>query len=491
MLRQRQLAGPPTGPFTLNKDSLQAQNLIGWATFIAGRFGNDGLGALYTLAGSNTWAVTNLGPAYQVDLTTGNNVQARLTVPLNPNYGSISLRFKHISQVPSATQWTVQAPPSGNSGIWVIFDGYTAKKLRFSQASSGTHTVLFEATAPSNDVDYHYLCTYEVISTTVYLKIYKNGKLDNSTSGTARNWSGNVTSIALGQAGDLYLYEWRAYERILTAEDAWRLYAPPTRYELYYVPRLLLVVGDIGGGAVALAGSSAGVATVTGALSASRPLATATNGVATVAGALAVARALSTASAGAASVSGALSVSRALATAPGGAATVAVALSVARPLASVTAGVAVVSGALTVGKLIAGMATGVAVVDGALTMTRGLAAQSAGAATVSGDIIRSLALVANVGGVGVASGALVATYRLATLVGGQGAVSGALVLAVKLIVLVPGVAGVAGALTVGVIVFAAERTFAVGAETRAQTVDAESRRFTVGVETRAYDAEGG
>ena len=118
---------------------------------------------------------------------------------------------------------------------------------------------------------------------------------------------------------------------------------------------------------VALAGSSAGVATAAGAASIRRSLAATVTGVSTVASSISIARSLAAAAAGLGTVAGAVSIRRGV--------------------AAISAGVATAVGALTVtgggaSVAMAGSSAGVATVSCAAAITRGLAGSSAGVASV-------------------------------------------------------------------------------------------------------------
>jgi hypothetical protein len=137
---------------------------------------------------------------------------------------------------------------------------------------------------------------------------------------------------------------------------------------------------------VALAGSSGGVASVSGLTLITRGLAGLSSGVASVSGLAVVSYKLAGVTQGAASVSGLAVVSYKLAGVISGVASVSGATAVLRTLAGVVSGLCSVSGQALITRGLAGIAQGVASVSGLTLITRGLAGVSSGVASVTATL---------------------------------------------------------------------------------------------------------
>lgn len=157
------------------------------------------------------------------------------------------------------------------------------------------------------------------------------------------------------------------------------------------------VTGTLGEAASgAISGSSAGVATVTGTLKGRGALRATSDGVATVAGTLKATGALRGTSAGVATAAGILLATGVLSGASAGVATTSGVLKGRGVLAGTSAGVATVTGTLGEHQpgAIAGSSAGVATVTGTLRGTGVLTGTSAGVATVTGTIGNAAAVSA-------------------------------------------------------------------------------------------------
>lgn len=163
-----------------------------------------------------------------------------------------------------------------------------------------------------------------------------------------------------------------------------------------------------GGGSGELAGSAAGVATVTGTLTGDGALAGTAAGSATAMGALTGDGALAGSAAGVGTASGVLVGDGALAGAAAGAGTATGELVGDGALAGAAAGTATVTGTLTGSGdgALSGTAAGVATVSGTLVGDGALAGSAAGAATVAGELEGSGALAGSAAGVATTMGTL-------------------------------------------------------------------------------------
>jgi hypothetical protein len=182
-----------------------------------------------------------------------------------------------------------------------------------------------------------------------------------------------------------------------------------------------------GGGTQALAGSIAGVGTLTGAIRHGTPLAGTVAGLGTL--------------------TGALKRSQHLAGGIAGQATVAGGIAVGHPLAGTVAGMGTVTGAIAVGHPLGGTIAGAATVAGGLSHGVPLAGAIAGTSTVAGTLSRGVGLAGDVAGQGTVAGTLGHGVGLGGTIAGQASVSGGLAHGVGLAGDIAGTSSLTGALT--------------------------------------------
>jgi hypothetical protein len=176
---------------------------------------------------------------------------------------------------------------------------------------------------------------------------------------------------------------------------------------------------------VGLAGASAGVAAVSGAILRTRGLVGASAGVATVAGALeALVKLLAGLSTGVAAVSGGITRDRGLIGRSDGVAAVTGLITGLWVLAGSSAGKATVSGVFGKDVFLAGDSDGLAIVSALVRALRPLAGSSAGMATVSGLVLRSRSLHGSAAGVATVTGSPSRLLRLMGVSAGVATASG-------------------------------------------------------------------
>lgn len=190
-----------------------------------------------------------------------------------------------------------------------------------------------------------------------------------------------------------------------------------------------------GGAAEAVAGTTAGVATASGTLTATVPVAGGVAGTGATTGAASATVPVSGASAGVGAVAGAASATVPVAGSAAGSGTAAAAVTLAAGVAGSSAGTSTASGALAATAPLAGSIGAVASVAGALSSTVPVSGATAGTSSASGtvDVPGQVTADGTSAGTSTASGQLSATVPIAGAVSGLGATSGALAAAVAIL----------------------------------------------------------
>lgn len=236
---------PPPGPFTINRDSPQADGLVLWMPHGGGDPGTSRhvdrvRGLTFTKGGTPTWVLDGergwsmlFDDASSEYLETGHGVPTGL--PL-----TISARFytdrNNANQVIAGLADASLA--NGWHALWVrdntklqCFTFDTGDAQRFAESSAAVTINACEygcgVWAASND-------------RRVYLNEAKN---TDTADGAGRTL--NVTSIArISDSSPGYyfsgsVYDLRIYNRALTDAEVWQIYDPATRWELYKPTRRL------------------------------------------------------------------------------------------------------------------------------------------------------------------------------------------------------------------------------------------------------------
>lgn len=217
------------------------------------------------------------------------------------------------------------------------------------------------------------------------------------------------------------------YNRQLTASEVSWLHREPYSFlapQSAVVKTRLLSVPAAAPAGAAISGSSAGVATASGAITADGALVGSSAGAATTTGTLAAPGDIVGSSAGAATTSGALTGSAAAAGSSAGAATTAGAVTGAGSLAGSSAGAATPTGTLAGAGAMEAAAAGTATVSGACDGFSACEGAAAGTATTSGAIAGTAAAVGTSAGVATGSATLLGAGALAGVAAGVATVFG-------------------------------------------------------------------
>lgn len=399
MPRRWDKSKPPSGPWTLNKDALQAQGLLVWipinAGASAGRFQYDYAGrkSLHATSGSGLVAGTRNKWGAPGVTTNGSSDYFK-----TPALGTTFLQTdKWMAFVSGTQKFTWSNWLRGTFAGWEVGEHFTGGKASMILCNSDA-TAYYgreETTSSADGFPHDYLFVHDGSqSTTSRISLYKDGFSAATTSAAIGGGNpGTLTDngMSFGRTDGTpanyrtgTIFDLRVYDSIgMAAAIAESISDPATRFELFYPlrSRKWMVSGG-GPSAITQADGVATASTLAGSSSAASTL-TAAAGAATassVAGASTVAAAITGAggAATASTLAGAAVTAAAITAAAGAATASALAAS-----SSAASAITQASGAATASSL-AGSSTAVA----AITQASGAATAS----TVSGTAIADAAI---------------------------------------------------------------------------------------------------
>jgi len=225
---------PPLWPFTINRDSPQAEGLVAWWPFVA--LGN---ATLYDLSGNNNnGVITNMA----ANPWLANEVLGGHSLDFDGANDQVNVTGNNLP-TGSQTTFTMSAWANGSAGpdAIVIWGSQTA--------NNGPHLYRIDASnwrfgiwdgvnidiAAVSNVWTHLVATFDGTNG----RFYRDGILtagptvmtsdpDTQTLRIASNLFDNVDNF-LGQITDV-----RIYNRALSTAEAWQLFDPSTRWDLSY-----------------------------------------------------------------------------------------------------------------------------------------------------------------------------------------------------------------------------------------------------------------
>jgi len=228
---------PPTGPFTINRDSPQAKGLAAWFPPLRYRtnvYIDLVSGIIGTFNGTvDPWIDKDVGFAHLFDATTDFiNIPDNDIFSANPEL-TVSVWF-----IPdSVTGGQLVVSKGSTSYEWEMGPFGTAVRCSTRVAAGGFHLDVSGSTIAIGDL-VHLVMTVNV--STPILSAYKNGVLVGTDTTAANTPYANGTAplrIArradnsnqfYGKVGDV-----RIYNRILTPAEVYQQWSPETRWDLY------------------------------------------------------------------------------------------------------------------------------------------------------------------------------------------------------------------------------------------------------------------
>lgn len=236
---------PPLGQsFVLNRDSIQALGLVGWWPTIGPGAGGS---LVQGLAGSQRRAPLSNGLSFANNGTLGRVLAFNGTthVAIVP-FGAVPT-FQETTPF-SVAFWFASTDANGplvstfytsvNAGWKIDINAGSIRGLLQDAASTVGRIVRTTSTSLAGGALTHVVATYSGNSAASGWKIYINGVSVALTTvlDTAPGTLGDVGLILGFDNAQLYagiLADVRVYNRVVTAPEAWQIYAPQTRWELY------------------------------------------------------------------------------------------------------------------------------------------------------------------------------------------------------------------------------------------------------------------
>ncbi len=196
-----------------------------------------GSGNSGTLTNGPTWTTGPSGSFGSGITFDGSNDYIDLGSPANLNItGDVTVAawFKANGDYTTAQGLVGNIPGGGNVANYFLTFGYTDNKMEFW--NNANDKVVSSATSISNDNWHHYVGTRTGSTNNWTDKIYIDGVLDNTVTGSTQNPNGGATDpVALGRAGAFNGYylkgsidDVRIYSRALSAAEIAQLYANTT-----------------------------------------------------------------------------------------------------------------------------------------------------------------------------------------------------------------------------------------------------------------------
>jgi hypothetical protein len=237
----------PLWPFGVNRESSQANGLVGWWTPGINNHLN-----LLTQAPATPAAVSRVGSPLGLcgDFIPGSSSQI--------DVGVMSVLSKYSVAVIASSRLT------GSTGEMIRYDAmidgsrdiiilrHESGQVRWYNNLNGSETSLYGATGLADSIMRFYVATYDAGTATIYI----NGAQSATGSGTPGLASTTTGSWFIGcsqGSADFWdgsILDVRVYNRVLSAAEARAMYDPATRWDLYWVPRrrVFFDVGAVGGG---------------------------------------------------------------------------------------------------------------------------------------------------------------------------------------------------------------------------------------------------
>lgn len=260
----------PGGWPRLNRRSRQAQGLVAWWPLLGRSSGplldfagsNNG-----TLRGNTVWSAhPEVGPMLSFD-GSGDDVDLAVNTALTSSFSLAAWVVVRSYTALGVIVGRLEGNPWQHNYYLTLSDTDLPSRFQcgFYDSSGGDWRGIQSASTFTTNVLYHLLATWDADSDV--LSLYVNGRLSasNTYSGATPSNRGNLY-IGSENGGGSWFNGWigevRLYDRAHTAGEAYQLYDPRTRWELYRreTPLLWFVAGDEGGDiAVTVADSGTGV----------------------------------------------------------------------------------------------------------------------------------------------------------------------------------------------------------------------------------------
>lgn len=249
---------PPSGPFEMNRASPQARGLLMWAPSLPGARAHAGLAVdrarhlSATVNGAMSWTPNPVAGAAWVFSGSGTYLRFPNVTPTGDAMG-ISAWVRCTSA--AAPQYIVSKTNGANPVPYIlslggtplggIIDGmcfYTG-----GSTANWMHSGIGGYDIRNDGLTHLVLGTYDK----QYLRYYVDGILRASSAQTAARPTNTVATDIGAYTNDSAYYsgqigDTRIYDRCPSADDAWQMWDPLTRWELYEVVRRIWVLSPGG-----------------------------------------------------------------------------------------------------------------------------------------------------------------------------------------------------------------------------------------------------
>lgn len=171
-----------------------------------------------------------------------------LTTTTSSSSGGGGLRYLVGTETAAGTDAT-----AGNGEMQVRYSPSSGKVQALLLQSGETNVV--GATSLVAHVPYHLTVVFDANAAT--LTYYLNGKSDGSGGTSSRTAASKVITVGSDNGFNSRLRQWNGWigglvmwGRVITPEEAWALYDPQTRWDLYWTPstKVYAFLGASGGG---------------------------------------------------------------------------------------------------------------------------------------------------------------------------------------------------------------------------------------------------
>lgn len=245
----------------MNGESDQARNLAAW---FPSSYGNS-VRQLRDVAGNHSRMLFNSSSIADITYSAMDPYGAMLVPHINgPNYTEfLDPDFTGVASANATIAYWVYLPDTSRCGTFVKVGGGTSGfGLGFGNTQVNNNgnnivglyeNVRFIGTGVSIGTGVHHLAM--VLNNSGFPEMYLDGRsvYSDASGAPSATTSGLFLSYATGNsvaADGCGLFDARVYNRPLSAREIWALYAPATRWELYWVPssRVFFSITAGGGG---------------------------------------------------------------------------------------------------------------------------------------------------------------------------------------------------------------------------------------------------
>lgn len=240
-LLTRSTPPPLDQPFMINRDSMQAEGLVGWWVFRPGRSMladlTDG-GATFALSGGATFQASIGGPGLYENANGDGALIAAAPTYLRPT-ANVTLVWRAIVHGAGVANSVVGMSANNTDAAPFVcwqFQRDAAQTMRWLHSQDGNINTISVASAITYGVETLWAGTCQSGSQVFYRNGVSIGSGVVSGSGFAYSATSELmvnATPAFSRNFNATTLELRVYNRALSAQEVWQLWAPDTRWELY------------------------------------------------------------------------------------------------------------------------------------------------------------------------------------------------------------------------------------------------------------------